>query len=499
MRYLLALDQGTTSSRSVLVDETGRMSAPVQKEFRQFFPQPGLVEHDPEEIWSSQIETARQAAASIPIDQLVGIGLTNQRETTIVWNRRTGIPIAPAIVWQDRRTAPLCALLREQGHEDVFRERTGLLLDPYFSGTKIRWLLDHVPGAREWATRGQLAFGTVDSWLIWKLTRGARHVTDVSNASRTLMFNLHTMSWDDELLALLDIPKSMLPEIVDCSGDIGVADPAWFGRPIPITGVAGDQQAALFGQACLSPGMIKCTYGTGCFLLLNTGDQPVMSRNKMLSTVAWRARGAGQVGAPGATFALEGSVFTGGSVVQWLRDGLGIIRHSGDVEALATSVPDSAGIVLVPAFSGLGAPVWDASARGLVIGLTRGSTAAHIARAAIESIAFQVADVVDSMKMDAASITSLRVDGGAAVNNALMQFQADMLGIPVERPANTESTAMGAAYLAGLGAGVWGAAGEIAALWKSDRVFEPRMSDDERAGLITRWHKARDRATHWAE
>jgi len=502
MRYILALDQGTTSSRAVLVDETGRMSVPAQKEFTQRFPKPGWVEHDPEEIWSTQLETARKALAAIPSDQLAAIGLTNQRETTVVWNRRTGIAIAPAIVWQDRRTAVVCEQLRSDGHEPEVREKTGLLLDPYFSGTKIRWLLDNTPGARALADRDELAFGTIDTWLVWKLTRGARHITDITNASRTLLFNLHTESWDDKLLALLNIPRSLMPEVVSNSGELALADAAWFGRPVPITGMAGDQQAALFGQACFTPGMIKNTYGTGCFLLLNTGDTPAKSDHKLLTTVAWRVnerREADQRDVrPDLTFALEGSVFTGGSVVQWLRDGLGIIKKSGDVEALASSVPDTGGVVLVPAFTGLGAPVWDSSARGLIIGLTRGSTAAHIARAAIESIALQVMDVVDSMKNDSAiALKELRVDGGAAVNNLLMQFQADLLGLPVVRPSNTESTAMGAAYLAGLGAGVWTSANDIVSLWKPDRIFEPKMSADERQSRQARWHKARDRAMDW--
>ena len=491
MRYLLALDQGTTSSRAVLVDETGRMSAPAQKEITPHFPQPGWVEHDPEEIWATQLETARAALAAIPSDQLAAIGLTNQRETTVLWNRRTGVAIAPAIVWQDRRTAPLCEQLRAEGHEPAFREKTGLLLDPYFSGTKIRWLLDQTPGARELAERGELAFGTIDSWLVWKLTRGERHITDLSNASRTLLLNIHTGTWDDDLLARLNIPRSLLPEVVANCGELAVADAAWFGRPVPITGMAGDQQAALFGQACFRPGMIKNTYGTGCFLLLNTGDTPAKSEHQLLTTVAWRVDSD-------LTFALEGSVFTGGSVVQWLRDGLGVIKKSGDIERLATSVPDTGGVVLVPAFTGLGAPVWDASARGLIIGLTRGSTAAHIARAAIESIAFQVADVVESMTRDSeVQLAELRVDGGASINNLLMQFQADLLGLPVVRPSNTESTAMGAAYLAGLGAGVWKSIGDITSLWKPERTFDPVMSDVERRSSLARWHKARDRAMGW--
>lgn len=490
MRYLLALDQGTTSSRAVLVDETGRMSTPAQREFAQHFPQPGWVEHDPEEIWATQLETARRVVAAIPGDQLAAIGLTNQRETTVIWNRRTGIPIAPAIVWQDRRTADTCAALRAAGHEPVVREKTGLVLDPYFSATKIGWLLDHVPGARAAAERGELAFGTIDTWLVWKLTRGARHVTDASNASRTLLFNVHTLGWDDALLERFGVPRALLPEVVPNHGSIGVADPAWFGRAVPITGMAGDQQAALFGQACFTPGLIKNTYGTGCFLLLNTGGTPRASAHTLLTTVAWR--GAETV------YALEGSVFTGGSVVQWLRDGLGLIRHSSEVEALAASVPDAGGVVLVPAFTGLGAPVWDPTARGLVIGLTRGTTAGHLARAAVESIAFQVADVVEAMVQDSdVALAELRVDGGASVNDTLMQFQADLLGRPVVRPQVIESTAMGAAYLAGLGAGIWSGTAELAALWKPARRFEPAMGEAERAERRAVWHKARDRAMHW--
>jgi glycerol kinase len=490
MRYLLALDQGTTSSRAVLVDETGRMLAPAQREFAQHFPQPGWVEHDPEEIWATQLATARQVVAAIPGDQLAAIGLTNQRETTVIWNRRTGVPIAPAIVWQDRRSAEACAALRAAGHEPVVREKTGLVLDPYFSATKIGWLLDHIPGARAAAERGELAFGTIDTWLVWKLTRGARHVTDASNASRTLLFNVHTLDWDDALLELFGVPRAMLPEVVPNHGAIGVADPAWFGRAVPITGMAGDQQAALFGQACFTPGLIKNTYGTGCFLLLNTGGRPMDSAHQLLTTVAWR--GAETV------YALEGSVFTGGSVVQWLRDGLGLIRHSSEVEALASSVPDAGGVVLVPAFTGLGAPVWDPTARGLVIGVTRGTTAAHMARAAVESIAFQVADVVEAMVQDSdVALAELRVDGGASVNDALMQFQADLLGRPVVRPQVTESTAMGAAFLAGLGAGIWSGTAELAALWKPARRFEPAMGEAERAERRAVWHKARDRAMHW--
>lgn len=495
MKYLLALDQGTTSSRAMLVDETGRMVRVAQQEFSQHYPQPGWVEHDPEEIWRAQEATMRSvlAAAGVSVAAIAAVGITNQRETTVIWNRRTGAPIAPAIVWQDRRTAAMCDRLRADGLEDMFRQKTGLLLDPYFSGTKIRWLLDHIEGAREQAERGELAFGTIDAWLIWKLTGGASHVTDLTNAGRTLLVDLATGTWDEALLAALEIPAALLPTITPSSGEISLTDVSVLGRALPITGIAGDQQAALFGQACFEPGMIKNTYGTGCFLLMNTGSEPVASAHKLLTTPAWR------LGADAPVFALEGSVFSGGSVVQWLRDQLGFIEKSADVEALAQSVPDNGGVVLVPAFTGLGAPVWDASARGLLIGLTRGATRAHIARAALESIAFQVADVVDCMQRDATvTLKELRVDGGAAVNNSLMQWQADLLGIPVIRPANTESTAMGAAYLAGLGAGMWKTVDELAHVWRMERVFEPRIDAAEREERLTRWRMARDRAGGWA-
>ena len=495
MKYLLALDQGTTSSRAMLVDETGRMVRVAQQEFSQHYPQPGWVEHDPEEIWRAQEATMRSvlAAAGVSVAAIAAVGITNQRETTVIWNRRTGAPIAPAIVWQDRRTAAMCDRLRADGLEDMFRQKTGLLLDPYFSGTKIRWLLDHIEGAREQAERGELAFGTIDAWLIWKLTGGASHVTDLTNAGRTLLVDLATGTWDEALLAALEIPAALLPTITPSSGEISLTDVSVLGRALPITGIAGDQQAALFGQACFEPGMIKNTYGTGCFLLMNTGSEPVASAHKLLTTPAWR------LGADAPVFALEGSVFSGGSVVQWLRDQLGFIEKSADVEALAQSVPDNGGVVLVPAFTGLGAPVWDASARGLLIGLTRGATRAHIARAALESIAFQVADVVDCMQRDATvTLKELRVDGGAAVNNSLMQWQADLLGIPVIRPANTESTAMGAAYLAGLGAGMWKTVDELAHVWRMECVFEPRIDAAEREERLTRWRMARDRAGGWA-
>jgi len=491
-RHILAFDQGTTSSRSVVVDERGFIAGSIQQEFGQIYPRPGWVEHDPVAIWKSQLATARKVLAKSGASSISAIGITNQRETTILWNRKTGKPVGPAIVWQDRRTAALCDDLRGKRKENAFRKKTGLLLDPYFSGTKIRWMLDHIPGARKQADKGELAFGTVDSWLVWNLTRGESHITDISNASRTLLFNLHTQSWDQSLLDLLDIPATLLPEVVSCSGELAVADKKWFGRSIPITGMAGDQQAALFGQACFSPGMIKNTYGTGCFLLMNTGEKPAVSKHKLLTTPAWR------IGSK-TVFALEGSVFSGGSVVQWLRDGLGIIRKSSEIEALSASVENNGGVVLVPAFTGLGAPIWDASARGLIIGITRGTSAAHIARAALESIAFQVADVVESMQNDSGiKLKELRVDGGASVNNLLMQFQADLLGLPVVRSTNTESTAMGAAYLAGLGVGIWSSTKDISRLWKVDRIFEPKMKSGEREERRAWWHKARSRAMKWA-
>lgn len=501
-RYILSLDQGTTSSRSVLVDDKGRFVHSVQQEFKQHYPKSGWVEHDPMAIWKTQIATARKCARG---KNLAAIGLTNQRETTVLWNRTTGKPVAPAIVWQDRRTASFCDDLRRRRKEKLFRKKTGLLLDPYFSGTKITWLLDHVSGARKLADKGQLAFGTIDSWLVWNLTRGESHITDATNASRTLLYNIHSGEWDRKLLALLDIPESILPRVVSCSGDLAMTEKKWFGRSIPITGMAGDQQAALFGQACFSPGMIKNTYGTGCFLLMNTGDKPAVSSHKLLTTVAWQtAKADGAVATSlrdmnAPVYALEGSVFSGGSVVQWLRDGLGIIKKSSDIEKLALSVKDSGDVILVPAFTGLGAPVWDASARGLIIGITRGTTAAHIARAAVESIAFQVADVVEAMQNDARiTLKELRVDGGASVNNHLMQFQADLLGLPVVRSTNTESTAMGAAYLAGLGAGIWSSTKEITRLWKVERIFDPKMKRGECEERRALWLKARERAAKWA-
>lgn len=494
MPYILALDQGTTSSRAILFDHDGKIIAVAQKEFEQIFPQPGWVEHRPEDIWSSQVSVAAEAlskAQARPRD-IAGIGITNQRETTIVWDKTSGEPVGNAIVWQDRRTADICAALRDAGHEQVFRAKTGLLLDPYFSGTKIKWMLDHIPGARERADRGDLAFGTVDSWLVWKLTGNRLHITDATNASRTLLFNLHTGDWDDELLGILDIPRSMLPELRPSSEVYGHSSPDIFASPVPVAGIAGDQQAALFGQLCIRPGMVKNTYGTGCFMLLNTGDTPVPSENKLLTTVAWHVDGK-------MMYALEGSVFIAGAVVQWLRDGLGLIRSAPDIEALAASVPDNGGVYLTPAFTGLGAPHWDPHARGIIAGLTRGATAAHIARAALEGIAYQVADVLDAMTADAGlEATELRVDGGAAINNLLMQFQADILDVPIVRPQVLETTALGAAYLAGLAVGFWENLDALATQWCEDRRFRSEIDADRRKALREGWRKALDRSRGWA-
>jgi glycerol kinase len=492
MSFVLALDQGTTSSRAIVFDHGGGIRAVAQREFAQHFPQPGWVEHDPTEIWASQFGVLAEALAKagITASGLAAIGITNQRETTLLWERSTGKPIANAIVWQDRRTAALCDALRNAGHADFIRRKTGLVIDAYFSGTKLKWLLDTVPGARDRARRGELAFGTVDAWLVWNLTGGTRHVTDPSNASRTLLFDIHRGVWDEELLALLDVPRSVLPEVVASSGVCAQASLG--GASVPIAGIAGDQQAALFGQACLAPGLAKNTYGTGCFLLLNTGRNAVESRSNLLSTVAWRRDGV-------TDYALEGSVFIGGAVVQWLRDGLKLIRSAAEVEALAASVPDNGGAYLVPAFAGLGAPHWDAYARGAMLGLTRGTTAAHVARAALESIAYQSAEVLAAMESDASvKLAELRVDGGAAANNLLLQFQADLLGVPVVRPKVLETTALGAAYLAGRAVGYWRDDAEVAANWQIDRRFEPAMSRDHAISLMAGWNKAVERAKHWA-
>jgi len=510
MPFVLALDQGTTSSRAIVFDDSGAVVAMAQREIQQIFPRPGWVEHDPQEIWDSQLATAREALAraGIAAGEVAALGITNQRETTIVWDRETGLPLANAIVWQDRRTAGACDRLKRAGLESLFRERTGLVLDPYFSGTKLAWLLDEIPGARAAAEAGRLAFGTVDSWLLWKLTGGAAgslHATDVTNASRTLLWNLHTGDWDGELLAALDIPRQLLPEVLSSSEVYGETVAGLLGAPIPIAGIAGDQQAALFGQACLAPGMVKNTYGTGCFLLMNTGDRPIPSRHELITTPAWRLSGTNAgtnagTSAGSTAYALEGSVFVAGAVVQWLRDGLGLIRSAAEIEALAASVPDAGGVVLVPAFTGLGAPHWDAYARGTLVGITRGTTAAHIARAALEGIAYQVADVLSAMEADSRLPTAeLRVDGGATVNNLLMQIQADLTGVPVVRPRVQETTALGAAYLAGLATGVWKGTDEISDRWQVDRTFEPVLDSGTAAERRARWSRAVERARGWEE
>ncbi|SNB46967.1 glycerol kinase GlpK [Geobacter sp. DSM 9736] len=493
MPFILALDQGTTSSRAIVFDETGSIKSLAQKEFRQIFPQPGWVEHDGNEIWSTQAGVAMEAitSAGLTATDIAAIGITNQRETTLVWERSSGRPLHNAIVWQDRRTAEMCGKLRAEGLEPLFREKTGLILDPYFSGTKLAWLLDRDPELRRRGEKGELAFGTIDSWLLWNLTGGALHATDVTNASRTLLCDIHRGEWDDGLLEIFRIPREMLPEIRSSSEIYGETAGRLLAGKIPIAGIAGDQQAALFGQACTAPGMVKNTYGTGCFMLMNTGETPVRSRSNLLTTVAWRIGGR-------TSYALEGSVFIAGAVVQWLRDGLGIIKASSEVEALAASVPDSGGVVVVPAFSGLGAPHWDPYARGTIVGLTRGSTAAHIARAALESIAFQTADILEAMEKDSGiRLAELRVDGGATENRLLMQFQADLLGVPTVRPATAEITALGAARLAGLATGVWENESEVAASWVADRRFTPAMEQEQSALLRNRWDRALQRAKGW--
>ena len=493
MKYVLALDQGTTSSRAMLFDATGGIVARAQRELAQHFPQPGWVEHDPAEIWQTQLACAREALASsgVEIGAVVAIGVTNQRETTVLCQRATARPLARAIVWQDRRSAGLCAQLAAAGHEALFRSHTGLLLDPYFSGTKLAWLLAEIPGAQARAERGELAFGTIDSWLVWQLTGGRRHVTDVSNASRTLLFDIRRGQWDDELLQLLAIPRALLPEVVASCGTIGVSDASLFGKAIPLAGIAGDQQAAAFGQACFAPGMAKNTYGTGCFMLMNTGPAATASQHGLITTVAWACGGARE-------FALEGSVFMAGAITQWLRDGVGIIASAAEIEPLAASVADSGGVVMVPAFAGLGAPWWDAGARGTLLGMTRGTNRAHIARAALDAIALQIADLAAAMGADSGiPLRELRVDGGAAGNDLLLQLQADLLGVPVLRPQITETTALGAAYLAGIGVGLWAGCDEVGAHWKLDRRFVPRIGDDQRQALIGRWHEAVAVARRW--
>jgi glycerol kinase len=493
MPLLLALDQGTTSSRAIIFDPSGRALATAQKEFTQNFPQPGWVEHDPMEIWSSQVAVAAEAAAKVSNlgEHIAAAGITNQRETTLVWDRKTGAPVYNAIVWQDRRTASICGQLKSSGLEPLFRQKTGLLLDPYFSGTKLKWILDNVDGVRARAERGELAFGTVDTWLLWNLTQGRVHATDPSNASRTLLYNIRACAWDAEILELLGIPASLLPEVKPSSGVFGeISHPMGLDN-VPVAGIAGDQQSALFGQACYQPGLAKNTYGTGCFLLMNTGAQAIESKNNLLTTIAWQKDGQ-------VDYALEGSVFIGGAVVQWLRDSLGVIRSSAEVEALASSVADSGGVLFVPAFAGLGAPHWDPYARGAIVGLTRGSTAAHIARAALDSIAYQVADLLDAINADSGvNFGELRVDGGASNNNLLLQTQADLLQRPVARAAQTETTALGAAWLAGLGVGVYNGTAELQATWRAGARFEPRISPDQAGAAMAEWRRAVDRARGW--
>jgi len=494
-KYVLALDQGTTSSRAILFGHDGRAVSVAQQEFEQLLPRPGHVEHDPEAIWSSQLSVAKEALrkASVNADDIAAVGVTNQRETTILWERDTGKPVANAIVWQSRASAGICEQLKADGLEATFRDKTGLVVDAYFSGTKIKYLLDQYDGLRERAARGDVLFGTVDTFLIWRLTGGRCHVTDYSNASRTLLFNIHELDWDEELLRILDIPRAMLPEVLPSSHVYGQTQADWLGSEIPICGDAGDQQAATFGQACFESGSAKNTYGTGCFLLLNTGDQPITSQNNLLTTIGWGVDGR-------VTYCLEGSVFIAGAVVQWLRDGLGLIENSADIEQLATSVPDSDGVVVVPAFTGLGAPHWDPYARGAIFGITRGTSAGHLARAAVESMAFQTCDLLDAMQKDAGvDLSMLKVDGGASVNNELMQFQANLLDVTVRRPVVAETTALGAAYLAGLAVEYWKDMADVAGNWALDREFRPLMGDDDRVGRRRRWQRAVERTRDWEE
>lgn len=489
-KYVLALDQGTTSSRTIIFGHDGEICSVAQKEFTQIFPKPGWVEHNPLEIWSSQASTIAEAVTNIGIngEQIAAIGITNQRETTIVWDAETGAPVYNAIVWQDRRTAEYCDELVARGLTDMIRSKTGLILDAYFSGTKVRWILENVPGAREKAEAGKLRFGTVDTWLIWNLTRGQVHVTDVSNASRTLLYNIHTLEWDKEMLELLNIPASMLPEVKSSSEVYGVTSPSLFAHEVPISGIAGDQQAALFGQMCTEPGSVKNTYGTGCFLLMNTGDKAILSKNNLLTTIAWKIGDT-------VNYALEGSIFVGGSVIQWLRDGLQIVKESPETEAMAESVEDNAGVYFVPALTGMGAPYWDPYAKGTITGITRGTTRAHIARAALEGIAFQTMDIVNAMKADAGvDLGDLKVDGGASKNNYLMQFQSDILNTNVVRPTCVETTAKGAAYLAGLAVGFWGSIDEIKAQWAIDKTFAPSMSAEKAQQVKDGWADAMGRA-----
>ena len=494
-KYILSLDQGTTSSRAIIFDKTGSIVATAQKEFTQIFPQPGWVEHDANEIWSTQLGVATEAIlkAGLTINDIAAIGITNQRETTVVWDRDTHLPVYNAIVWQDRRTADYCDQLKKDGYAEAIQQKTGLVTDAYFSGTKVKWILDNVEGARDKAQKGELCFGTIDSWLLWKLTNGKVHATDVSNASRTLLYNIHTLQWDKDLLKLFGIPESMLPEVRSSSEVYGHTENILTATSVPVSGIAGDQQSALFGQMCTQPGMVKNTYGTGCFMLMNTGTKPVASKNNLLTTIAWKVNGEVQ-------YALEGSVFIGGAVVQWLRDGLKIIQTSGDVEALAVKAGDNGGVYFVPAFTGLGAPYWNQHARGIIVGLTRGSSDAHIARAAIESIAFQSMDLLKAMEADAGlPIKEVRVDGGATVNNQLMQFQSDILNTQVIRPQVTETTALGAAYLAGLAVGYWSSIDELQQYWQKDKAFTPSMNDAKRNELQKDWKKAVKAAQAWTE
>jgi glycerol kinase len=493
-QFILALDQGTTSSRAIVFDHSGLPVAAAQKEFTQIYPKPGWVEHNPEEIWSTQIGVATEvlAKAGLKSTDFAGIGITNQRETTIVWDRITGKPVYNAIVWQDRRTAEFCDRLKAEGTDRTILEKTGLIVDAYFSATKVRWILENVKGARSLAEKGQLAFGTVDSWLVWNLTRGKLHITDVSNASRTMLYNIHALEWDKDLLKIFDVPESMLPD-VRSSSDIYGHTVGQFSSEIPVAGIAGDQQAALFGQMCIEPGMVKNTYGTGCFMMMNIGNKPIESKSRLLTTIAWKIGNE-------TRYALEGSIFIAGAVVQWLRDGLGIIAKSGDVEALAAKVKDSDGVYFVPAFAGLGAPYWNQHARGTMVGITRGSTAAHIARAALDSIAFQTLEVLQAMEKDSGiEIKELRVDGGATVNNNLMQFQSDLLQASVIRPKITETTALGAAYLAGIAVRYWKSMDEITKQWQIDKIFVPVMPPEKTESLIKGWHRAVRAAESWAQ
>ncbi len=495
-KFILALDQGTTSSRAMLFNKKGEIVSTAQKEFRQIYPKAGWIEHDAQEIWSTQAGVAAEAVASAGVNgkALAGIGITNQRETTVVWDRKSSKPIYNAIVWQDRRTSDYCDYLRDEGHADMIQGKTGLVIDSYFSATKVKWILDNVEGAREKAEKGELAFGTIDAWLIWNFTQGELHITDVTNASRTMLFNINTMKWDDELLELMDIPKNMLPEVRASSEIYEATKTTLFASKIPIAGIAGDQQAALFGQMCTKPGMVKNTYGTGCFMLMNIGEQPVKSEHNLLTTVAWKINGKTE-------YALEGSVFIGGAVVQWLRDEMGVIQEAKDIEYFANKVDDSDGVYLVPAFAGLGAPYWKQHARGMMVGITRGTSRAHLARAAQDSIAYQVLDLLNAMKADSGmEVKELRVDGGATVNNTLMQFQSDLLeGIPVIRPVITETTALGAAYLAGLAVGFWDDIEEIQQLWKVDTKFESQMESTKVAKLTKGWKRAINAAISWAD